>query len=354
MAMAEGLIEIDGSQGEGGGQILRSSLTLSLVTGRPVRLTKIRAGRDKPGLMRQHLTAVRAATEVGHAVVSGDQVASQSLTFSPTSIRAGNYLFAVGTAGSGTLVLQTVLPALMLAEGSSELVIEGGTHNQWAPPWDFLAQAYFPLLRRMGVAVTGSLERHGFYPAGGGRFTVGIEPGGDELRRGELAGLQLTERGEIQGRSVTAVVAKLPRSIAQREIDTVAQKLSWSPDCFHVYEAHDSVGPGNIVMIELRSEHVCEVFTGFGRPGARAEQVASEAVDQAREYLVAGVPVGKYLADQLILPLSIVAWRDGSKSCFRTLQLSRHATTHIDVVRRFLDIPVAVSRDGAATTVSIG
>ncbi|MFO0914771.1 MAG: RNA 3'-terminal phosphate cyclase [Pirellulales bacterium] len=347
--MAAGLIEIDGSQGEGGGQILRSSLTLSLVTGQPVRLTNVRAGRDKPGLMRQHLTAVRAAVEVGRAVVTGDQVASQSLTFSPTTIHAGRYTFAVGTAGSGTLVLQTVLPALMLADGASEIAVEGGTHNQWSPPYDFLAKAYFPLLRRMGVGVSASLERHGFYPAGGGRFTVGIEPA-----QGELAGLQLTDRGEIQRRSVTAVVAKLPRSIAQREIDTVARKLNWPPECFHIDEARDSVGPGNIVMIEVQSERVSEVFTGFGRHGTRAEHVAEEAVDQVREYLAAGVPVGRYLADQLILPLSIAAWRYGSKSCFRTVQLSRHATTHIEVVRRFLEIPVNVARDGSATTVSVG
>lgn len=342
-------IEIDGSQGEGGGQILRSSLTLSLVTGKPVRLTKIRAGRDKPGLMRQHLTAVRAAVEVGLAEVEGAEVGSQTLTFSPTTIRAGAYSFAVGTAGSGTLVLQTVLPALLLAEAPAEIMLEGGTHNQWAPPYDFLAQAYFPLLRRMGVEVTAALERHGFYPAGGGQFSVSIQPTGGELLR-----LELLDRGAVQHRSVTAVVANLPRSIGERELDYAARKLNWSPECFNLREANDSPGPGNIVLIELQSEHVREVFTGFGRQGARAEQVAGEAIDQVREYLAADVPVGKYLADQLILPLSIAALRTGARSRFRTLPLTRHSTTHIEVVKRFLNIPVEARQDGSATIVSIG
>ncbi|QDU88531.1 RNA 3'-terminal phosphate cyclase [Pirellulimonas nuda] len=343
------MIEIDGSQGEGGGQILRSSLTLSLVTGKPVRLTNIRAGRDKPGLMRQHLTAVRAAAEVGRAELQGDEVGSQGLTFVPKQVEPGRYAFAVGTAGSGTLVLQTVLPALIDAAGPSEITLEGGTHNPWAPPYDFLAQAYFPLVRQMGVGLTAALERHGFYPAGGGRFSVGVVP-----PVGGLKGLTLTTRGEVLHRSFTAVVANLARDIAQRELDAAAQRLNWPDDCFHVYEANDSLGPGNIVMIELHCEHARELFTGFGRQGARAERVASEAVDQAHAYLAADVPVGPYLADQLILPLSIAAWRHGAASRFRTLRLTRHSTTHIEIVQRFLDVAVRVEEEGGVVEVAIG
>ncbi len=343
------VIAIDGSRGEGGGQILRSALSLALVTGKSVRIENIRAGRDKPGLLRQHLTAVQAASQVGDAEVSGNAIGSQTLTFHPSTIRPGSYSFSVGTAGSGTLVLQTILPALMIADAPSEVAIEGGTHNPWAPPYDFLAQAFFPLIARMGLNISSALERHGFYPAGGGRFSVGIQPAREELK-----GLQLTDRGAILQRSVTAIVANLPRSIAKREIDTAAEKLQWAPDCFHIYQAAGSPGPGNIVMIELHSEHVREVFTGFGRQGVSAENVAREAIDGLRTYQAADVPVGRHLADQLLLPLGIAAWRHGAKSEFLTLPLSRHSLTHIEVLRTFLGIPITAGDEGGRVRVSIG
>jgi RNA 3'-terminal phosphate cyclase (ATP) len=202
------MLEIDGARGEGGGQILRSSLALSLVTGTPFRIVNIRAGRKRPGLMRQHLTAVQAAVEVGQARVRGAEVGSRDLTFEPKAIRAGDYHFSVGTAGSATLVLQTVFPALALAKGPSTVTVEGGTHNPMAPPFDFLARAFLPLIERMGPRCQAVLERPGFYPAGGGRFRVSVEPAP------AFARLDLRERGEIRGRRATAVVALLARSIA--------------------------------------------------------------------------------------------------------------------------------------------
>jgi RNA 3'-terminal phosphate cyclase (ATP) len=161
------MLTIDGSQSEGGGQVLRSSLALSLVTGRPFAIENIRAGRKKPGLLRQHLTAVLAAAEVSAAEVEGAALASRRLLFRPGRVRAGDYAFRVGTAGSATLVLQTVLPALLLAEGESTLTLEGGTHNPMAPPVDFLENAYLPLVNRLGPRVKVQLVRPGFYPAGG-------------------------------------------------------------------------------------------------------------------------------------------------------------------------------------------
>lgn len=338
------MIEIDGSKGEGGGQILRSSLSLALITGKSVRLTNLRAGRDKPGLMRQHLTALRAATEVGNAEVEGDEVGSQTVTFKPGPIQSGTYTFSVGTAGSSTLVLQTVLPALMVAQGPSDITLEGGTHNQWAPPYDFLTQVYFPLLHRMGVDTTSALERYGFYPAGGGRFSVSIRPPLNEFQ-----GLRLLERGEVRRRFATAVVANLPKNIADREIETVAKKLGWSAECLHATSVANSQGPGNIVTVELQCEHITELFTGFGRQNARAERVAHEAAQQALTYLAADVPVGKYLADQLLLPMGIAAWRDGVRSEFRTPSLTRHTVTHIEILRTFLDVPIEVIQEGGAS-----
>ena len=174
--MTEGLLAIDGSQGEGGGQVLRSSLALSLVTGKPFVIENIRAGRKKLGLMRQHLTAVQSAAEVGQARVEGAAIGSLRLVFRPGKVKPGNYTFSVGTAGSATLVLQTVLPALLVAEGESNLILEGGTHNPWAPPFDFLAKAYLPLVNQIGPTVKAQLDRPGFYPAGGGRVAVHICP----------------------------------------------------------------------------------------------------------------------------------------------------------------------------------
>ena len=298
--------------------------------------------------MRQHLAAVRAAVEIGEATVNGDEIGSTSLTFCPTAIRPGRYKFAVGTAGSATLVLQTVLPALMIADAPSELELEGGTHNPWAPPYDFLAQAYFPLIKRMGPIMTAGLVQHGFYPAGGGRFSVAIEPAK------VLAGFELLDRGEILQRNVTALVANLSPRIGQREIDVAAEKLGWPPTSFHLDTTISSTGPGNVLLVELQAEHVREVFVGFGRLGVTAEHVALDVVNEVRAYLASSAPVGPYLADQLLLPMGIAAWQSGSASSFRTVHLTRHSTTHIDLLRAFLEIPIDVEREENACRVSVG
>ena len=256
--MPPGLITIEGSTGEGGGQVLRTSLALSLVTGKPFRIEGIRAGREKPGLLRQHLTAVNAAAVVGGAQVEGAALGSRELTFRPGPVQPGTHRFAVGTAGSAPLVLQTVLPPLLTARGPSSLVLEGGTHNPFAPPFDFLEKAFLPLLRRMGAKVEAVLERPGFYPAGGGRFTVRVEP------TGRLVRLDLTDRGEVKGRRARAIVSNLHRNIADRELKVVKDLLSWDRSCLVTDEVQGAPGPGNVLILELESEHVTEVFTGFG------------------------------------------------------------------------------------------
>src|SRR5688572_7099138 len=164
------MIRIDGSVGEGGGQILRTALSLSLATGTPFQIENIRAGRKNAGLLRQHLTAVLAAAEIGSAETAGASLGSTALTFTPKSVRGGEFRFAVGTAGSATLVFQTILPALLLAGTPSRVEIEGGTHNMAAPPFDFLKRTFLPVLRRMGANISLELKRYGFYPAGGGRL----------------------------------------------------------------------------------------------------------------------------------------------------------------------------------------
>ncbi|HKZ17016.1 MAG TPA: RNA 3'-terminal phosphate cyclase [Geobacteraceae bacterium] len=325
------MIVVDGSQGEGGGQVLRSSLALSLVTGLPFRIEKIRAGRPKPGLMRQHLTAVNAAVEIGRAQVEGAHIGSQALVFAPRSIKAGSYHFAVGTAGSCTLVLQSVLPALLTADSPSELLLEGGTHNPHAPPFDFLELAFLPLIRKMGPNVSATLQRPGFFPAGGGKITVSVEP------VARLQRLDLPERGTILDRSARAVVARLPRSIAERELKVVRDRLNWEERSFSVEEAVSSMGPGNVLCLEIVSEHITEVFTGFGELGVSAEKVAGDTVKAVAEYLAANVPVGRYLADQLLLPMALAG--GGS---FRTLTPTRHMSTNADVIRQFLPVEVSM------------
>jgi RNA 3'-terminal phosphate cyclase (ATP) len=327
------MITIDGSYGEGGGQILRTALALSLVTARPFRIENIRAGRKNPGLLRQHLTAVNAATEISRAEVTGAAIGSRELTFAPGSVVAGSYAFAVGTAGSTTLVLQTVLPALLIASGKSRLILEGGTHNPFAPPFDFLEKTFLPLVNRMGPQVTAELERPGFYPAGGGRMSVSIEPAA------ELTRLDLLTRGEVRERRAKAVVANLPISIAERELKVVARKMSWPRESMKAEAVELSPGPGNVVTIEIECEHVTEVFTGFGERSLRSEAVAEKAVQQARRYIGADVAVGEYLADQLLIPMAMAG--GGS---FTTLPLSRHATTNIEVIGMFVDVAIESSQ----------
>ncbi|HSP80078.1 MAG TPA: RNA 3'-terminal phosphate cyclase, partial [Myxococcaceae bacterium] len=296
----------------------------------PFQMVDIRAGRSKPGLLRQHLTAVKAAAAVGQADVSGAELHSRELTFRPRGILPGDYHFAVGTAGSATLVLQTVLPALLSASGPSTLVLEGGTHNPAAPPFDFLARAYLPLVRRMGPQVEASLERPGFFPAGGGRFRVSVRPA-------PLRPLHLLERGEVLRRQATAMVAQVPFDVARRELETVGRVLGWEESERRVEELKRSAGPGNVLSLEVESEHVTEVFTAFGERGVRAEDVARAAAEEARVYLEAGVPVGHHLCDQLLLLLVLA--RGGA---FRTLPLDGHALTQLETFAHFLDVKLSV------------
>lgn len=329
------MIVLDGSHGEGGGQILRTALALALVTGKAFRMERIRARRAKPGLQRQHLTAVLAAAEVGHAALEGASLGSQQLVFRPREIRPGNYRFAIGTAGSATLVLQTVLPALWSAAGPSQIELEGGTHNPLAPPFDFLKRIFLPLVERMGPRITARLERHGFYPAGGGRATVNIEPQ-------PLRPMELLERGPVIHRQARVLLSRLPRSIGQREAAAVCRGLDWPAESATIEEV-DSPGPGNAVLVEIVCQQATELFSAFGQRGVPAEVVAEDVVRQARRWLEADVPVGEHLADQLLLPLALAG---GGR--FRTVAPSSHFDTNRHTITQFLDhVAIDVQPQGA-------
>jgi RNA 3'-terminal phosphate cyclase (ATP) len=326
------MISIDGSYGEGGGQIIRTSLALSLVTGKPFRIEHVRARREKPGLQRQHLTAVLAAAEIGRAEVSGARVGSSEFTFVPRGVWAGDYTFSIGTAGSTTLVLQTVLPPLMIAKASSHLILEGGTHNVHAPPFEFLDRAFLPLVNRIGPTVRIELKRYGFYPPGGGRFEISIEPA-REFKR-----LEITKRGPVLTERARALVVNLPSHIGMRELGVVKEKLGWNDEQLEISTSTNALSPGNVLTIEIESEQVTEIITGIGERGVRAETVAERAAAEALCYLERDAPVGQHLADQLLVPLALSA--GGS---YVTGPLSLHTTTNIEIIKKFLDVKITAS-----------
>ncbi|MCB9626611.1 MAG: RNA 3'-terminal phosphate cyclase [Sandaracinaceae bacterium] len=329
---------IDGSQGEGGGQVLRTSLALSAITGTPVRVTRVRAGRSKSGLLRQHLTALRAAAEISGARVEGDELGSQTLRFTPGRVRAGRYHFAVGTAGSACLVCQTVLPMLLMADGPSEVVFEGGTHAMGAPSFDFFARVFVPLLRRMGAELEVTLERHGFYPAGGGRFVLRVQP----VRA--WTPLSLVEPAPLRVTGLTALVANLPFVVAQRELAHAGDALG-VPAELRRGMGVKSPGPGNVLMVELASEHGTEQVTAFGRRGVSAEAVAQGAVVETEALLRAGVSVGPHLADQLLLPMALAGG-----GALRTTPLTLHSRTNLAVIQQFMPLSISDEADGSGVT----
>jgi RNA 3'-terminal phosphate cyclase (ATP) len=315
--------------------VLRTALTLSLVTGRAFRIENVRAKRARPGLLRQHLTAVRAAAEVSGAEVEGASLGSREISFRPGPVRPGAHHFQVGTAGSACLVLQTVLLPLALADGPSTVVVEGGTHGAMAPPFEHLDEVWLPHLRAIGVRATAARESYGFYPAGGGRVRVEVGPAAG------FHALVLETRGEVVERRAVALVSQIPASVGEREIAVVAKTTSFRPEDCAVRTVR-SHGPGNALVLTVRCERATEVFTGFGEPGRRAEAVAARVVDEMREWHAADVPVARHTADQLLLPLALAA--GGS---FRTLPPTLHTTTNAEVLRAFLGDVVDLAEEPA-------
>ncbi|RJG07732.1 RNA 3'-terminal phosphate cyclase [Noviherbaspirillum cavernae] len=333
------MIELDGSMGEGGGQILRTALTLSMITGQPFCIRNIRANRAKPGLMRQHLVAVQAAAQVCDAEVAGAAVGSRALSFAPKAIRGGAYRFAIGTAGSCTLVLQTLLPALLFADTPATVHVSGGTHNPLAPPAQFLQRAYCRALTKMGATLDIRLERFGFYPAGGGEVVAHVQP------CAQLRPLELMSRGERKAAYAECFIAGVPPGVARRELECVGTGMGWDASQLLVRTLPGEQGPGNALLITLDYEHVIEVFSGFGEKSVRAEAVARHALQQARHYIASHAAVGEYLADQLMLPMALAGG-----GCFTTARISMHAKTNAQVIEYFLPVSVSFGENGGIST----
>lgn len=325
--MTNEFIKIDGSVGEGGGQVLRSSLTLSVCLGKPFKIENIRANRKKPGLLRQHLTAVHAAARISNAKVEGDQLGSQTLVFEPNTVQSGEYHFSINTAGSTMLVLQTVMLPLLFADGHSKVSVEGGTHNPMAPPFEFIRHAFLPVLSKMGADIKATLVRPGFFTQGGGQIDFEVQP----IKK--LKPVSLLERGNIRSIYGSVYLLGLPLHIAEREISVLARKLKVSETGFEVMPYGREYGPGNIISVSVDSDNICEVFTTYGQKGVKAELVAKGIVKEVRRYIESGVPVDEHLADQLLLPMALAGGGE-----FTTCDLSQHTQTNINTLKKFINV----------------
>ena len=334
-------VSIDGAMGEGGGQVLRSSLSLAMLTGTRVEITRIRAGRPKPGLMRQHRMSVEAAATICRGEAEGDDLGSTSLRFPPGRVRAGDYRFAIATAGSANLVLQTILLPLALADGPSTLTLEGGTHNPMAPPFDFLVRTFLPVLARMGAKVTMELDRYGFVPAGGGRIIVRIEP------VAKLSPIELVKRGDVTKQSGRVVVANLEGSLAYRQRTALAAAMGWDEDAIAV-DSVRSAGPGNVMQIAIETADHCEVITGFGERGTGTEKIVGGMVGEAKHYVESDACVGIHLADQLLLPFAIAG---GGR--FTTARVTEHTSTNAKVIESFMPLRVAFEEGAHGALVEV-
>jgi RNA 3'-terminal phosphate cyclase (ATP) len=331
------LVELDGSAGEGGGQILRTALSLAAITNTPFRIKNIRAGRAKPGLLRQHLTCVEAMKTICNAEVEGGEIGSKTLTFSPREIRAGQYRFSIGSAGSATLVLQTVLPALLVANAESTVEIEGGTHNGMAPPFHFIEHAFVPLLARMGATVSVRLSRYGFFPAGGGKIATSIRP----VTTWHAPALHT--RGAHVGVEAVSVVANVPGHVAARELQVLRSRIEMDESACRIETVANSAGPGNILMVTDRYEHVAELISEIGERGVAAEAVAMRAAEALLRYRKSSAPVGEYLADQLLIPYALAVLNGAPPSGFTAIVASPHARTNAEVIEKFLPVHITMN-----------
>lgn len=370
------ILKIDGSTGEGGGQIIRTALALSMLTGTPIEITNIRAGRAKPGLMRQHLMCVRASQEIANAEVSGAHLGSLAFKFAPKEIVSGDYTFDIGSAGSTSLVLQTILPALLFANtegvvntkeaaniashGVSTVTIKGGTHNPFSPTTDFLQQAFIPAVAKLGMQVAIELKQAGFAPIGGGEIAVTVQP---FLRRADAPPFKLTERGALQGVTLVASNLNLDHDICQRELASAQASLVEAGVDTSLITSKSSklrgIGEGNtcyaVVTHKLADNidsdiqsgelHV-EVFTLLGEKRTSAEKMGNRLAGLVKRYLLqSDALVDEYLTDQLLLPLALSGGGE-----FSTRMISQHTETQAWLIEQFLPVEISFERIGENKT----
>lgn len=337
-----GTVFIDGSTGEGGGQILRTSLALSCITGRDLHIENIRAARRNPGLARQHISCVNAACEICSSQAKGAARGSTVLDFEPGRVQGGDFDFEIGSAGSASLVIQTVLPALFLAGEASTVTVTGGTHNPMAPPFDFLCETFLPAIGLGGFRGSCKLLKHGFYPAGGGKITFEVRPW-EKQPEGLINLCKTSKQFQIKSRIYTA---KLAAHIAQRQEKLLEQSGLDIQDIEHI-EVADSDGPGNCVMIRICGNERTTVFTAFGMRGKPSQQVISEVVNLAGDFLASGAAIDHFLADQLLIYMAL-----SKAGCYTTNKLSTHLLTNVEIIKKFLDVDFSIEQYGSICRVS--
>jgi RNA 3'-terminal phosphate cyclase (ATP) len=317
-------ILIDGSKGEGGGQILRTSFSLAAITGQEIEIFNIRAKRAKPGLMRQHLTSISAVAEVCGGKLEGAELGADRVTFKPGAICGGPYHYSIGTAGSTTLVAQTLLPVLAAANESSVITLEGGTHNGMSPSLDYLEQAFLPVLASIGLQASIERDRYGFYPAGGGKWQLKVTGAAC------IKTLALLEPPQ-DIRSVHTLSCRLPKHVPKRQADYAKQSRDWE-NAEHNEKWVDALCPGNVFSAVIGQPPLVAQFDSIAKLGVPAERVASKALKKANRFLHSGAAVDEHLADQLLLYMAIAG-----KGVFTTTTPSEHTKTNIAVIRQLTD-----------------
>lgn len=346
--MDETAVTIDGAHGEGGGQILRTSLTLSVLIGRPVIIEKIRAGRSKPGLQPQHLASVKAAAALSAADLEGAAVGSVRLRFDPqTSAAPGSYRFDIGTAGAATLVAQTILVPLALAASPSHVTITGGTHVPHAPTAECLEQVYAQVLGKHGWQAAVSSPRAGFFPRGGGSLQLAIEPA--RLRQP----VTLTERGALRSLTAQVITSGLPTDVARRGEAAIRERLQ-DLSAMAVVESHEvnSPSPGAAVFLLAVCENGRAGFSAIGARGKPMEAVAEEACEELLHWYQTGAACEEHLADQLALPMALTP----GTSRWTTSRVTQHLRTVLWVLPQFLDVEAVLKEkeDGSGSVTMYG
>jgi len=324
------MIKIDGSIGEGGGQILRTSLSLSVITGQPVQIENIRAKRNKPGLLRQHLTALNSLSVISNANVTGNEIGSMSLAFEPKNITTGNFNFPVGSAGSTTLIFQTIFPVLMRKDAISNIIFEGGTHNPNAPSFDYVKNVFLPIVSKIGFQAKVEFGNYGFYPAGGGKWNVLIE------KPKTLKPIELTKRGNLISNKVEVLHSNLDPKISIKQAKLLHSSLEKDlRDDIKIISVN-SDGPGNIIQAYFDYDNIDEMFLSFGIKALPSFKVVKDLIYDINKFTKSEAVVSKYLADQLLLPMSL-----GEGGIFTTLKPTKHTLTNIEIIKKFINIKIS-------------
>jgi len=330
------MIEINGSHGEGGGQVLRTALALSSLTGKGFRIFDIRKRRKKPGLMRQHLVAVHAAAKIAGAEVEGDVYGSTEILFVPKTLRNGDFSFDIGTAGSVTLVLQTVILPLLFAGGRSTVILTGGTHVPFSPSFHYLAEVFRPVLARLGGRISLTADVSGFYPRGGGKVRCTVDPSKF------IAPFEAVEPGSLLYLNGVSAVGNLPISIARRQRDAATALLEQAGHRSDIALAEvPAAGKGTFLFLRTETTKVIAGFTALGALGKRAETVGEEAARDLIHHYTSGAALDPHLADQLV-PYLILA---KGESVFSTSGITRHLLTNLWVSEKFIPFSSIVEGD---------